>query len=308
MSEDVSRIVFSILNCDFNTAITITDSLISIKPEDPLPELMKLVTIGMRDIDYDSTIDSSGFLLVHRSASEKIKQYKQKHGTSSYSLTLEGFCLAIHSSFYLRIKSYFDVLQNGIDAIKLLKQAKELDSTNAEVDLFLGLYDYGKSELKKRLWWVMFWYPGTKKNGIRKLNECAQNARITNTAALLSLSDIYLEEKQTDLSVKILKELEKKYPRSRFVLWGKTKYFEATGKYSEAAGVYKRLSEEYAVLPQAETNYFLTRNKLAHMLKKSGQTDTAKEICTSILKEKRIDFHKDVKKDTRKLLERLNES
>jgi tetratricopeptide (TPR) repeat protein len=212
----------------------------------------------------------------------------------------------MHAAFFLRQKAYFDVLHNGVDAIKLLKNAKEIDSTNADADFFLGLYDYGKSELKKKLWMVLFWYPGSKKEGIEKLKQCSENAILTRIAAKLCLSDIYVQEKKPELSKSIITQLENQYQNSRFVLWAKVKYLESVKNYDSAAAVYEKLSTYYALIPEGKQNFFVTRNRMAHMLKLSGKEQNAAEICRSLLKDQQFDQYRDIQKDTRKLLENLN--
>lgn len=301
------RIVTNIIKCNFTIAFNICDSLIELYPNDPMPHLLKLTSMGMRDVDCEQTFDSAGFIATFQRTSSLINDYKKNNGVSSYILSLDGFSKAMHAAFFLRKKAYFDVLHNGLDAIKLLSEAKELDPTNTDVDFFLGLYDYGKAELKKKLWWVIFWYPGSKADGIRQLTECSKSGFLTSTAAKLSLSDIYLEEKKPEISASIVSKLEGEYKDSRFVLWAKAKYLESKKQYDSTALVYERLSEFYALIPEGKHNFLFTRNRMAHMLKLSGKKEDAAEICRALLNDKQVNKYRDIKNDTRKLLENIDE-
>lgn len=307
LKNNTDRVVAGIINCDFEQVFKICDSMIVGYPEDPLPSVLKLCAMGMRDVDCEKTVDSAGFVSTFLATESLIQNYRKKHGTSSYILMLDGFTKAIHASFYLRKKSYFNVLQNGTDAIRLLKEAKELDSTNTDVDFFLGLYEYGKSELKKKLWWALFWYPGSKKDGIRRLNECSKCGLLTNTAAKLSLSDIYLQEKKPERSQEIIAELQPLYPNSRFVLWAKAKYLEFQKMYDSAAVVYEQLSVHYALIPECKQNFLSTRYRKAQMLNLAGNSKDAAEICRALLKDGQLDQYREIKKDTRRLLENLDD-
>jgi len=129
--------------------------------------VLRLAVLGMRDVDFDRMIDSSQFVATYARAMDRISILQQHRGVSSYSCMLIGLTKAINASYYLRIHSYFDALGTGSDALKYLRKAHDLDATNTEVDFFLGLYDYAKSDLKKHLWWVLFWFPGDKHEGIR---------------------------------------------------------------------------------------------------------------------------------------------
>ncbi len=186
-----------ILNCQFDTALKLTDSLIIAEPQNPLSPVLKLATLGMRDVDLEMNVDTSQFISTYLLSMDRITAYENTYGVSSYSRTILGFTKVIHSTFYLRRKMYMAALQNGLDALKIMREAKRLDATNTDVDFFLGLYDYAKAELHSRLWWVLFWYPGGKKEGIQKLTLCSKSACITKNAALLSLLNIYITEKDT---------------------------------------------------------------------------------------------------------------
>jgi tetratricopeptide (TPR) repeat protein len=304
--EWTSHIVTLILEGNYDLAIIDADSAAKGNNTDPLPSVLKLAVIGMRDVDFELTVDSAGFITTYGESIRKIRDLEKNKGTSSYTKMLTGFSKAIHSTFFLRRKLYFSAMQNGLDAISSLKDAKQLDSSNTDVDFFLGLYDYSKAELRKQLWWVLFWYPGSKTDGIRKLTECSESACITNSAALLSLSDIYLREKKPGNSLKILEQLIGRYPKSRFVLWAKAKYFEYDSLYADAAKIYGLLSDSYEKCQYGKYNSMVTRNKQAHMFDMAGMRKEAVVLCRDLLQKQDVNNNKEIIKDTRKLLERLD--
>jgi tetratricopeptide (TPR) repeat protein len=303
----IKDITGSILNCRFDHALKTTDSLIKVYPNDPLPTVLKLASLGMRDVDAEITVDSTQFITTYKVAVKNLEKYKSSVGENSYTQTMDGFTKAIYATYYLRRKMYMASLSTGLDAISLLKDAKKNDLSNTDVDFFLGLYDYAKSELKKKLWWVIFWYPGDKKEGINKLKQCAQSAFITKDAALLSLADIYIAEKQYDSAQAILSQLDSRFPDSRFVLWAKSKYYENIKQYSDAAICFGKLSESYSRIENGYINQMNTKNRQAHMLAKSGELDKARDLCNDILSSD-LKVKKDIRKDTERLLEYLNES
>lgn len=261
----------------------------------------------MRDVDLEMTVDSLLFLRTYTKAVECIDAYEKKNGISSYSRTILGFSKTIHSTYFLRRKMYVTALQNGLDALKLLREAKALDTTNTDVDFFLGLYDYGKAEMRTRLWWVLFWYPGGKKEGIQKLEQCSRSACMTKNAAMLSLSEIFVSEKQIDKGLSLLEHLETMFPESRFVHWSRAKYYETNKMYLEAAAVYNKLSQLYSNTADGAYNALFTKSKEAAMYLEAGQKGKAAELCRIILADPTLS-KKGLKKDTEKLLERINES
>ncbi|MFW6244390.1 MAG: tetratricopeptide repeat protein [Fibrobacterota bacterium] len=307
-SSLAERVTADILNCKFDRAVETSNSASISEPNNPMAAVLHLVALGMRDVDYDSTIDSQAFLKSFDRAEKTVEKYEKTNGVSSYSRTLKGFTLAIHASFHLKNSSYLAAYGTGMDALKIMDEARELDSTNTEVNFFLGLYEFAKGELKKKLWWVLFWYPGDKHNAVKQLEQCAKNARITNTAANLALSDIYLDQKKPKRTLAIITKLKKTLPHSRFVLWAEAKYLEDQKQYSDAALVYGKLADSYANEPNGFYNSIITRNKQAHLHNKAGQKQLAISICKDILEQRGDKRTRDIMKDTEKLLERLNDN
>jgi tetratricopeptide (TPR) repeat protein len=292
------------INCDFKTAIALTDSIIYTNQADPFPYILKLTILGMRDVDFERTLDSSLFLRTSNHVTTLIDSMEEHDGKSSYSRMLAGFNKSMYSAFFLRNNSFVSGLQCGFDALDLLKEALLLDSTNTEVLFFLGLYDFARAELRTRLWWVLFWYPGDKKQGFERLALCSRKSTITGTAAALSLSEMYVKDQMIDKADSLLSLLEMQFPQSRFVLWTRAKYFETLKEFAKAAKVYEQLATSYEKTIEGRYNYFVTRNKAAHMHISAGQLDSAISVCKGILNEPDLKNYKTVKKDTERLLER----
>ena len=273
---------------------------------DPLPALLQLAILSMRDVDFEQIIDSTRFLKCYDSASTALSLWEEQQGVSSYTRMLSGMSKAIHAAFYLRQKRYVNAMQNGFAALDQLREAQELDSTNHEVDFFLGLYEYARAELRSRLWWVLFWYPGNREKGIERVRRCSEKAILTGEAAKLSLCDMYIQEKRRKEAKQLIDGLKKKYPESRFVLWAEVKYFEAENDYSAAADTYARLSNLYAGEQFGVFNTLATSLKQATMLYESGATTEANLLCDKLLANKEISTYKDLKKETIRLSERCN--
>jgi tetratricopeptide (TPR) repeat protein len=283
--------VKGILECRFDDVLRFTDSVYQSDDKNVMAAVMRLAALGMRDVDFDITADAAAFARSFERALAHVYKYETERGVSSYSLTLRGFALAMNASFHLKNGSYLAAASSGIEAIKAMKEARGLDSSNAEANFFLGMYDYAKADLKKRLPPVLFWFPGSKADGIRLLEEGAADAVITRAACALALSDIYLKENHPRRSRDIIFNLKKEMPQSRFVLWAEAKYFEDRKMFSQAADVYGRLAGYYDKEGRSggysarygEFNGIVTRNKRAHMFYKAGETGKATEECYLML-------------------------
>lgn len=299
----VNRTVNHIMHSNYDSAFHAVDSS-ELSENDPLPLVLKLAIIGMRDIDFEKIIDSTLFLATYAQASEKVTVWEAENDTTSYSRMLTGVCGAIHASYYLWQKKYFSAMQNGLDALRIMREAQEIDSTNHEVDFFLGLYEFARAELRSRLWWVLFWYPGNRQDGIERVERSASRAKITASAARLSLCDIYIQEKRFEDARTAIELLKNDYPDSRFVWWAEVKYFEALDQYDSAEEVYYLLAQSYSTEEYGEYNYFYSSSRRAEMLFNAGRYETANTLCDNMLHKKNINQYSKLKKTFKRFWER----
>jgi hypothetical protein len=305
-SREMSSILVNYLvNNVYDSAFDVITTNQRIRP-DPLLPLFKLAVISMRDIDFDRTIDSTVFFDTYESVQAATLEYEKTNGITSYSQMVSGMSMAIYSAYHLRLKKYFPALQSGLDALALLAKSQELDTANYDVDLFLGLYEYARAELRSKLWWALFWYPGDKENGIQRVIRCSDWAIITSEAAKLSLCDIFIKEERYTEARQSIERMKKKYPSSRFVLWSEVKYFEALKENESAAKVYHRLSELSSTEKLGEYNTLFTRSREASLLYKAGKINDVILICDNMLQNSIIEKYHTLKRETIKLSERCH--
>ncbi len=278
------KLVGDIINCEFASAIVYADSLIKVDSEEPLYFLLRLCAIGLRDLDYDRVIDSVVFFDAYETTLKKIAVYQGIHGQDSYSLTLKGLAYGTHSSFYLLHKKYFSALGTGLEAMRMFTEAKKLDSTNYDVDLLLGFYNYAKGELKKKLWMVLFWYPGNRKEGIKSLENCSRLGSFTAEGAKMILVDIYSRELHYKKAQKLSDLLMQVYPKSRFLLWSKARFYEGQKEPLAAARMYGLLSDSYEKEKYGDYNALVTRLMQIKLLEKNDKKIEAAQLAREALK------------------------
>ena len=279
----VDSAVDDMINCRFDQAFAGADSFETGAPSDPLGSLLRLMTHGLRDLDCNRTLDARGLLDSYSETIRRIQSHERLHGQSSYTTMLAGFANAAHAAFHLNESHYFSAIGTGVDALKQLHSAKEMDERNADVDFFIGLYDYGKTELRRRLWMVLFWYPGDKAEGIRKLENCAEKGLLAASAAKMALADIYAKENRHAEAFALIEELKTEYPESRFILWSEAKYWESLNNHAKAANTYSRLAEAYRSVEECKCNYLEVRAKEVEHLTKAGQHEAAERVAGRVV-------------------------
>lgn len=281
---DADSIIGLIINCEFDKALYLSDSLSKVMPDEPLYPILNLMTYGLRNLDFDRAVDTASFMDSYRKSKEAMAKYKKNSGKTSYGLTLEGFIKASYASYRIYHGKYFSAIGEGLDAVKLLKEAVEIDSTNVDSYFFLGFYSYARGELKKKLWMLLFWYPGSRKEGKRMLEECSKTAQIASIPSQMILADIYREEKEYAKNDALIKKLLNKYPKSRFMMWAQARREEQLKNLEQAAEAYGWLADSYEKTEHGSYNALVTREQQLSILKSNDNKVEASELAKKVLK------------------------
>ncbi|MBU0473860.1 MAG: tetratricopeptide repeat protein [Bacteroidetes bacterium] len=114
-------------------------------------------------------------------------------------------------------ENWLDAAADGKDALPLVLKAYELDSTNTDVILGFGIYNYYAEVIPEKFPIVeplMFFFPkGDKKKGIEQLNYVADNGKYAKYEALYFLMTLnYSFENNQNEALKYAERLCKEFP------------------------------------------------------------------------------------------------
>jgi pentatricopeptide repeat protein len=298
-----ARVLDLAIETSYDRSFALADSLAD--RGDPTFRMLKLVGIGLRDMDFETVVDSAQFEQTCEQALAEIDAMAQRGDSEAYASMLRGFVLAARSGRDVRQGKYASAVGTGRDALELMRQSVALDSTMADPDYFLGLYDFTMADLRKRLWWVLFWLPGDRARGIARLERCRSSSLFASNAATLSLLDAYVHDGQFERAKDVLDELLAHFPESRFVWWGQARFHEKREELREAAAVYGRLADSYLTEEYGGFNAAFCRFEQARLLQSVGENDAAIEACRRVVSLCAMGQEGKVCGDARKLLRRL---
>ena len=273
-----------IAECQFDRAVSSADSMIASDSSEPLFWMLKLSALALRQLDYAETSGPDDFADTYEKAEMVLETLeKGPSGRSSYLLTMKGFIRLVAASHAMHRKNYLTGLRRGLNAVSLCKDAKEIDSANADVDFVLGLNNYARAELKKKFWGMLFWYSGDKRSGIAAMERCSKNAQFVGFAAVMVLQDIYVREGMFDTAMEGTGRLLVLYPGCRFAMWSLAKLHDAQKQYGRAAQTYGRLADAYEKIPLAFRSAGITRFSQAQRFYLAGDMDGAEAACRRLL-------------------------
>jgi len=230
ISESVKRSALRIndylINCEFDNAYKLSDSLLLKNPKEPLYYYLALASIGLKSLDFDEILDSEKFREIYERGITIVNAMLEKEPDNCDLQMIRGFLMSSNAAFLLLSRRFAAGVREGTRALDVLRTAQLCDPKNYDIGYYLGFFDYAQAELRRRLGPLAIFTSLTRnaEDGIRALEASVKNARFMNYAAKMVLVDVYVRENRLDKTAEILPALLKKYPESRFLLWTKMRY------------------------------------------------------------------------------------
>jgi tetratricopeptide (TPR) repeat protein len=185
-----------------------------------------------------------------RLAEAKLKQEPRNIEALDFLANTEGLKASFEEAVERR---HIAALRDGNDAVDHHREVLKLDPEYVDAQITIGLYEYavGSLPLPFKILAGATGYRGSKKRGLKMLEEVAQHGRWSQDDAKSLLILLYTREKRFADVVKFARELSAKYPRN-YLLRIET----ADGLVSLAAQ--KRKENDAAGAAQAEKEAFAT--------------------------------------------------
>jgi tetratricopeptide (TPR) repeat protein len=185
-----------------------------------------------------------------RLAEAKLKQEPKNIEALDFLANTEGLKASFEEAVERR---HFAALRDGNDAVDHHRDVLKLDPKYVDAQITIGLYEYvvGSLPLPVKILAGATGYRGSKKRGLKLLEEVAQQGRWAQDDAKSVLILLYTREKRFADVVKLTRELSAKYPRN-YLLRLET----ADGLVSLAAQ--KRKEQDVPGALQAEKEAFET--------------------------------------------------
>ena len=189
-----------------------------------------------------------------RLAEGKLKQEPKNIEALDFLANTEGLKASFEEAVERR---HYAALRDGNDAVDHHREVLKLDPKYVDAQITIGLYEYvvGSLPLPVKIIAGATGFRGSKKRGLKLLEEVAQQGRWSQDDAKTVLVLLYTREKRFADVVKLTRELSAKYPRN-YLLRLET----ADGLVSLAGQ--KRKENDAAGAVQAEKEAFTTFDEL----------------------------------------------
>src|ERR1044072_6023911 len=191
-----------------------------------------------------------------RLAEAKLKQEPKNIEALDFLANTEGLKASFEEAVERR---HFAALRDGNDAVDHHREVLKLDPKYIDAQITIGLYEYvvGSLPLPIKILAGATGYRGSKKRGLKMLEQVAQEGTWARDDAKSVLIVLYTREKRFAEKVKLTRELSEKYPRN-YLLRLET----ADALVSLAAQ--KRKANDLAGAVQSEKESFATFEEVPH--------------------------------------------
>jgi tetratricopeptide (TPR) repeat protein len=148
-----------------------------------------------------------------RLAEAKLKQEPKNIEALDFLANTEGLKAAFEEAVERR---HFAALRDGNDAVNHHREVLKLDPKYVDAQITIGLYEYvvGSLPLPVKILAGATGFRGSKKRGLKMLEQVAQEGRWAQEDAKSVLVLLYTREKRFADVVKLTRELSAKYPRN----------------------------------------------------------------------------------------------
>lgn len=177
--------------------------------------------------------------------SEGIKRAEAEIGrgvAGAWNEFVRGSLMGIESIYQLRKGQYLPALNNALKAVSALERSMELDPEFKDPALCMGVYNYWRSVLTDRYWFLPS-FGDHRQEGFQQLLAARDKGIFTGPGARLALAYSYLEERQVNQARDMCKELSGLYPDNVInnLLLGRIAMRE--GKLRHAKWYFKRVKD-----------------------------------------------------------------
>lgn len=266
ISDAILRAYDLALNRKYAEARRICKQLERDYPDNPagsagLMTLFQVMMLENDDYAYDQELKAAA--LRNQAAVERFLKTRPQN---SWYYTLAGTSWGIQGIYYLRQDDYFRAFFRGINALRYLKAALDMDPQNWEARMGRGVYLYYRSAYTYLLPFIL---PDQRAEGIREVEQAGRRRPYLHEVSKIALYYIYSNERDYDRGLAIMKELIAERPD--FIV-----YYQFAGRAMVEKGDYPAAIPYYRRIQELDPSLYLPLFKLGECYFHLGEDKEAK--------------------------------
>jgi tetratricopeptide (TPR) repeat protein len=259
-----------VYNLEFHRADSVFRELIKEKPRHPAGRFfMAMVDWWRIMLDMDDTQYDERFLDSLDAVIELCDELLDENEADVTALFFKGGALGFSGRLQFHRDDWFAAANAGRKALPLVNGAFAADSTNYDIYLGTGIYNYYAEVIPERYPvakpLLLFIPPGDKATGIRQLRIAAEKGKYAHVEATYFLMQLnYLYEKNYPEALKLAVGLHQRYPNNMLFHRYVGRCFISLANYQQARSVFADIERRvrldhpgYNVKVGREAEYYL---------------------------------------------------
>jgi len=224
----------------FDSALTTFGTICRIHPEHPAGYFYKAATLQSKMMDFETDAWEDQFYGWIDAALERAEKRIGEDVEDPWMHFFRGSALSYKGLYQAKSGELIRGFLSARKGLGSLRHAFELDSTLFECLLGLGSYKYWAGKYYTYLKWLP-WIKDERGTGLRMVRKAVQESRFSRWVAVNSLAWMEWDRGEYGLAEKLFSVGLKKYPGSRFFLWGMADSYFGEERYREAIPYYRRI-------------------------------------------------------------------
>lgn len=229
--------------------------------------------------EYNSPIIDS----LLSSAEDQCKKLLKENKNNIWNEYFHGLAEGYNAYFNALNENWINSFSKGFNALDDFEDVIKKDSGFYDAYIAIGTFKYWRSRKTEFLSWLPG-YTDERKEGIRMLEEAAEHNSYNQYLAINSVIWIYIDEKKYKKAAETAESALKKYPGSRFFMWGLGRAYEEISP-EKSINIYKAILNS---LPANLNHYneIVLKHLMAQQYQKIGKKQEAVRLCDEILSTK----------------------
>ena len=258
---------------NFNEAKLVFENIIKRNPEHPVGYFAMGCLYNAMTVHYETDIYNREIFKFYNRTINLTDSLLKIHPKDPWLLFYIGSAKSNNGFVQGREGNFFSAVTSAYGGISYIEDCLEADPDFNDAKMLLGGYIYYKSS------WTHFLYD-RRDDGIAMIKEAINNSKISSFFAISALTWIYIDYKKPLIALQVVDAGLKKYPDSRYFLFGKARALYELKLYPQAVKEYERLKKMTAI-NEVQNNFdrFNCSYRLAYCYKGMNDSKAAiKEI------------------------------
>lgn len=261
IAQVISQSIDRIYNLEFDAAEQTLRPLVRRYPDNPAGHFFLAMVEWWRIlIVFDDESRDDGFYDMLEKVVELCDERLDRNPRDVSALFFKGGAIGFRGRLRANRGSWLAAANDGISALPIVRKAYELDPSNKDILLGIGIYNYYAEVVPERYPIVkpllLFFPSGDRKAGLRQLREASEKglyARVEATYFLLQNN--YLFEKDYRTALELASDLHERYPMNPVFHRYLGRCYISLGRLTDAAGVFSEVAERYMKEQQGYDSY-----------------------------------------------------